>query len=238
MIIGFTERRRTVSEGIVPEGEDEFRLTYPVAALRISERDHLMTFRVLEGISTATVNTRQELGDFNILRNNDAVFGAEREENDPIEESRSLPLGSTTLPQELVTFIRGDFNVEDDECYTVRVFADNVPGVRQLFTCNSEANATNYFCEHEICIIDDDGKVYHIIISHVTLSKTYSLSEPFEVAFVETVYTVDESVSVVSVCVNLTKPDIDILDETVTVFVIDNSGSVYIPLGGPLASEL
>ena len=72
----------------------------------------------------------------------------------------------------------------------------------------------------------------------MTLSKTYSLSEPFEVAFVETVYTVDESVGPVNVCVNLTKPDIDILDERVQVFVIENSSSVYIPPGGPLASEL
>ena len=173
MIIGFTERRRTVSEGIVPEGEDEFRLIYDVSALRTSERDHLMTFRLLEGISTATVNTRQELGDIDVLRNNDAVFGQMREENDPIEVLLSLPLGRTTLPDELPTFIRGDFDVEDDECYTVRVFAVDVPGVRRLFTCNSEANATNYFCEHEICIINDDGKVYHLVISHVTLSKIY-----------------------------------------------------------------
>ena len=56
-------------------------------------------------------------------------------------------------------------------------------------------------------------------------------------AFVETVYTVNESVGVVNVCVNLTKPDIDILDESVQVFVIDNSSSLYIPPGGPLASE-
>ena len=161
MIIGFTERRRTVSEGIVPAGEDEFRLTYPLAALRTSERDHLMTFRLQEGSSTATVNTRQESGDLNILRNNDAVFGEMREGGAPIEVDLSLPLGSTTLFNELPTFIRGDFAQEDDECYTVRVFADDVPGVRQLFTCNSEANATNYFCEHEICIINDDGKVYY-----------------------------------------------------------------------------
>ena len=57
-------------------------------------------------------------------------------------------------------------------------------------------------------------------------------------AFVKTTYTADESVGVVNVCVNLTKPDIDILDERVQVFVIDNSSSVYIPPGGPLASEL
>ena len=56
-------------------------------------------------------------------------------------------------------------------------------------------------------------------------------------AFVETVYTVDESVGAVNVCVNLTKPDIDILNQRVQVFIIDHSSSVYIPPGGPLASE-
>ena len=53
----------------------------------------------------------------------------------------------------------------------------------------------------------------------------------------ENTYTVDESVGEVSVCVNLTYPMIDILDETVNVFVIDNSSSIYIPAGAPLASE-
>ena len=53
----------------------------------------------------------------------------------------------------------------------------------------------------------------------------------------ETTYTVDESVGAVNVCVNLTRPLFDILDERVNVFVIDNSSSVYIPPGAPLASE-
>ena len=61
--------------------------------------------------------------------------------------------------------------------------------------------------------------------------------EPFVVAFVETTYTVDESVGAVNVCVNLTQPQIDILDETVNVFVIDYYSSVYIPAGAPLASK-
>ena len=53
----------------------------------------------------------------------------------------------------------------------------------------------------------------------------------------ETTYPVDESVGAVNVCVNLTRPMFDILDERVNVFVIDNSSSVYIPPGAPLASE-
>ena len=53
----------------------------------------------------------------------------------------------------------------------------------------------------------------------------------------ETTYTVDESVGAVNVCVNLTQPMIDILDEQVNVFVIDNSSSIYIPPGAPLASQ-
>ena len=63
------------------------------------------------------------------------------------------------------------------------------------------------------------------------------LSEPFEVAFVKTTYTVPEDVGTVEVCVNLTKPQIDILDEFVVVEVIDFPSSVYIPADVTLASE-
>ena len=53
----------------------------------------------------------------------------------------------------------------------------------------------------------------------------------------ETTYTVDESVGAVNVCVNLTEPMVDILEERINVFVIDYRSSVYIPPGAPLASE-
>ena len=53
----------------------------------------------------------------------------------------------------------------------------------------------------------------------------------------EKTYIVDESVGAVNVCVNLTQPNIDILDETVNVYVIDDPSSMYIPPGAPLASE-
>ena len=63
------------------------------------------------------------------------------------------------------------------------------------------------------------------------------MADPFEVAFVETMYTIGESAGSVNVCVNLTKPQDDILDETVNVFVTDFPMSEYINTSFPLASE-
>ena len=54
----------------------------------------------------------------------------------------------------------------------------------------------------------------------------------------KTIYTVPEDVGTVEVCVNLTKPQIDIRDAFVVVEVIDFPSSVYIPADVTLASEL
>ena len=50
-------------------------------------------------------------------------------------------------------------------------------------------------------------------------------------------YTVVESEGPVVVCVNLTRPPVDILEETVRVHVTNDEGSIYIPAGVRLASE-
>ena len=70
------------------------------------------------------------------------------------------------------------------------------------------------------------------IILHNLLIST----EPFAVSFVETVYTVDESVGGVNVCVTLNYPEFEINFATVNVFVIDALN--YSQTGTPLASEL
>ena len=51
-------------------------------------------------------------------------------------------------------------------------------------------------------------------------------------------YTVIESDGPVEVCVNLTRPRQDILDNTVSVNVFKNESSVYIPDGAEIASML
>ena len=56
-------------------------------------------------------------------------------------------------------------------------------------------------------------------------------------AYVQTTYTVIESEGQVRVMVNLTRPDFDILDETVRVETFNDETSIYIPPGAVLASK-
>ena len=66
----------------------------------------------------------------------------------------------------------------------------------------------------------------------------FCVAEPFLVGFVQTSYTVLESAGSVEVCVQLTRPLTDVLDETVTVHVINDPTSAHIPSGATLAGEL
>ena len=77
-----------------------------------------------------------------------------------------------------------------------------------------------------------------LLSTKIGVDTSLSFLEPFRVAFVETMYTVVESEGRVEVCVNLTRPEIDILDETVQVDVFHYDSSVYIPPNPVLASEL
>ncbi|CAI8036861.1 hypothetical protein GBAR_LOCUS20652, partial [Geodia barretti] len=209
MIIGFTQRIRTVSEGEVP-GEELFQLEIDVESVRTAEREHPMVFRLQE--ANAIVETLTAVSSIF-----DATFGQRENPDGPIEEARDLDQGTRRIVP-LLTTIRNDLIPENKECYTIRIFPVNVPGRReQHFGCNHDADrADNYFCEHTICIQDDNDLSY---------------AESFQVAFVRTMYTVDESADPVLVCVNLTRPEIDVLDATVNVFVIDFPMSMYIPVG-------
>ena len=151
MVIGFTERRRTVSEGQVP-GVDEFQLEIDVAALRVSEREHPMLYRVLSS-GTADVVSFE-------FRDNLDYDARCFVQADPIEqEDVLLPGRNSTGP--LRTAIRDDFIPEDEECYSIQIFPIDIPGLKELFSCDfvdtSSTPPMNFFCEHTICIEDDDG---------------------------------------------------------------------------------
>ena len=155
MLIGFTQRIRTVSEG--QEGAvDLFQLQIIISSLRSVEREHRMDICLLESSTNATVETY--ISASNMF---DATFGRRGNLDDPITQSRDLSPGERTISSPLLTYIRNDFVPEEIECYTIRIFPVDVPGRRELFTCNEDdAGADSYFCEHTICIEDDDDKCY------------------------------------------------------------------------------
>ena len=150
MIIGFTERRRTVSESMVPSGADTFSLLIGVATLRTAEREHPVNFRLQEASSSAIV---EPIGAA-VNPFYDATFVRSNNIDEPIEELFFLGALGDTIPP-LTTFLRNDFRIEEVECFTIRLFPFDFP---ELFLCNEDGvGATNYFCETEICIEDDDG---------------------------------------------------------------------------------
>ena len=61
---------------------------------------------------------------------------------------------------------------------------------------------------------------------------------PLTVSFEKTVYEVVERDEIVEVCVILTQPDYDILDNSVNVEVYVDGGSIYIPSNVNRASKL
>ena len=75
MIIGFTNRSITVSEGDTQFGTDTFPILIGVHFLRPSEVVHDIVFRHLESASTATVGFERIIGV-------DALFGTV--DSDPI----------------------------------------------------------------------------------------------------------------------------------------------------------
>ena len=157
MLIGFTQRVRTVSESDVKEGEELFPINIDVATLRPADREYKMIFRLLSG-GTAIVEPVNNVQDESF----DALFGNKVKPNGHIQEDFDLePLVSTIPPR--VVDIRDDFRPEDEECFTMRIFPVDVPGCRELFNCNEDdSDATNYFCETRICILDNDGRYSRI----------------------------------------------------------------------------
>ena len=124
-----------------------------MATLRIAERVYSMVFR-LQSRGTAVVEPRGDLADNPLL---DAAFGTRTERDAPIQEEFDLEQLEATIPP-LTVEIRDDFRSEDEECFTIRIFAVYFQGHRNLLTCNEDDfGATNYFCETTTCIMDNDG---------------------------------------------------------------------------------
>ena len=153
MVIGFTQRIRTVGENEAPEGEDVLPVNINVATLRKAERQHPMVFRLQSG-GTAIVEPRND------VRNElfDALFGIRPMPGAPIQEEFDLEQLVAVIPPRQAD-IRNDLRPEDEECFTIRIFPVDVEGRRELFDCyEDDDEQDNFFCETTICIGNDDGR--------------------------------------------------------------------------------
>ena len=160
MVIGFTERSRTVSESGATPGASSYPIEIEVATLRVSERLHTITIRHNEQRSTAVVGPL--IGE-NII--SDALFGLRDILRDPLELVFDLDPGQATLQQVSASIVQ-DLRIEPKECFTLQIYFSETLGAREaLVTCNADDSSTNFFCEHTVCIEDDDGMYF--LLSHV-----------------------------------------------------------------------
>ena len=158
MIIGFSQRIQTVSEGMVHD--DIFLLPIDVVTQRTSEREQRMIVRHQETSSTATVESLESLGDLNF----DVLFGTRRHPDDSLATKFDLlPLSNAIRP--ILTRIRNDFVIEDEECFTIRISPFDFSEQHEFFSCNEDIDGANsHFCEHTICIANDDGECLTLCI--------------------------------------------------------------------------
>ena len=155
MVIGFSERRQTVSESDAPPNTESFDLNIDIHSMRMSEIHYIVNLRALE-TGTALVEPIK----FIDITAVDALFGTRMNESDtesPIVASHNLTAGSISF--RITTIIIQDFSPEEPlKCYTIRILSPDVMGDRNIFTCfQDEDNKTDFYCLHTICIEDDDG---------------------------------------------------------------------------------
>ena len=150
MILGFGERRQTVSEADAPPGHEFFDLVLFITSLRTSELNYPVGVRsVIRGQpiiepSGSIVNPRF-----------DGVFGI-REANTitNLVVIENLRFNTSVLPALRVT-IRDDYFLEEEECFELSIFPVNTEEMTERFMCNTAGDS--FLCQHVICITDEDG---------------------------------------------------------------------------------
>ena len=149
MILGFGERRRTVSENDATPGQEFFDLNIFINSLRTSEVAYPVGVRsIIRGEPII------EPSDDIVNPRFDGVFG-QREENtiNNLVTIDTLAV-DTTMSRGLLVRIRDDFLAEEEECFELSIFPVN-PQEMINFMCNTTGD--EFLCQHEICIMDDDG---------------------------------------------------------------------------------
>ena len=148
MILGFGERRQTVSEAETLSGQEGINREIFITSLRTSEIEYRVAIRsVIEGEPRIEPAGAVQDPLF------DGTFGS-REENtiNNLVIIYDLRIDTTVLP--LPFFIRDDNLPEEEECFELSIFPVNPQEIKNVM-CNAAGD--EFLCIHEICIEDDDG---------------------------------------------------------------------------------
>ena len=150
MIIGFTQRRQTVSE--TDRQNQSVTINVEVRSMLESEKSYTVTFKAPSSIMEhVECNHPMNLLDY------DALFGDFNATTGNFDLCLLIN-GSTVLSTPLTLTIVNDFNPEPVECFTISIASPGIAGDRDIFECfDDDDNMDMYFCLHEICIEDDDG---------------------------------------------------------------------------------
>ena len=162
--IGFSQRIQTVSEAdvVVPD-EDIITVTLSITADSVASTEYKLLLQQQESNSTALVESTSDTTrtDF------DALFGTRDTADQPLKEFHALYAGEISF--RTYVYIRNDFVIEEEECFTVNLSSRGVVP----FLCNDDALATSFFCSHTICIEDDDGT--KMFVSYLLLIQFLSI---------------------------------------------------------------
>ena len=159
MIIGFTQRRQTVSEAdgnIGPIPVQSFLITVNVTSVVVSEINYNVSFEAPASNMGRTADVAH-----NLVRdplNHDALFGTINATTGDLVDRRLLISGSRRLQNTLTLTIINDDDIEPEECFTLDIASPDVIGDRDIYECfDDDDNSDSSFCLHEICIEDDEG---------------------------------------------------------------------------------
>ena len=149
MFIGFPERRSAVKENA--PGRPVFPIFRMLHSLQESEIAYPLVISVTD--STATITGTPG--------NGDASFGSrDPDTNYFTDRTFTLEPGEREITG-IRIFIVDDLRSEDNESFTLRIYAEYVGGIRRNFRCyfdDEDPVEGNYFCFHTITIVDEDGQ--------------------------------------------------------------------------------
>ena len=150
MILGFGERRQTVSEADATSGQEFINRQICITSLRTSEIAYPVGVRSVFG-GQPTIEPMDDIQ--NPMY--DGLFGSREEDTIYNLVIMDILEVNTVVLSPLHITIRDDFLPEEEECFELSIFQVEPETFTVNFMCNAAGD--EFVCIHLICIEDNDG---------------------------------------------------------------------------------